>query len=204
MRDPRSTVLMITCTAAVFAACGGGGSTAPPDLLVIAVFAGNGQTAIVGQAVAIPPAVRVTNHLGLPLFGVTIKFVVATGNGVVDGDTRTTDSSGIAHPRSWTLSAVAKVDSLEARAVTSTGGAIGAEPVRFTATAIAAAGDMGHWIMDRGNVPLSNVQYPISPVPSSLRAAILSGRPRLTPGRKARRIDPPREGHDVRIRGAGP
>lgn len=139
MRGSIAGRLTMLCAVGVFvAACGGSTSPAAAPL-VLAVFAGNGQTAIVGQAVAITPAVRVTNSTGLPQFGITVAFAVATGNGVLDHATQTTDSAGVARLGSWTLSNVAKFDSLVASLVTATGTPIDAIPARFTATAIAGA-----------------------------------------------------------------
>jgi Big-like domain-containing protein len=103
---------------------------------VIAVSAGNGQTATVNSAVAIAPAVLVTDASGNPVSGVTVTFAVATGGGSALGTSPTTNGSGIATVGSWTLGTVAGPNSLTA---TATGGGITGNPVTFTATATAAA-----------------------------------------------------------------
>ncbi len=95
----------------------------------IALNAGNGQSAPVGTAVAVPPAVLVTDGFGNPKSGVAVTFAVTGGGGSVTGGVATSNTSGIATVGSWTLGAVAGANSLTATAA----GLIGS-PVGFTAT----------------------------------------------------------------------
>lgn len=69
----------------------------------IAMNAGNNQSAVAGQPVAIPPSVRITNASGSPAAGVTVTFAVASGGGSVTGGSAVSDAAGIATVGSWTL-----------------------------------------------------------------------------------------------------
>jgi adhesin/invasin len=96
----------------------------------IAVFSGNGQSAIAGTAVATIPASRVTDAFSNPVSGVSVLFAVASGGGSVTVAAATTNANGIAAVGSWTLGATAGANSLTA-AVT------GLTPATFTATGLA-------------------------------------------------------------------
>ena len=95
----------------------------------VAVYAGNGQTAITGTPVPIAPAAVVRDTFGNPVPRVAVDFAVTGGAGSVVGTPATTDTNGIATLGSWTLGATAGTNSLNA---TATGVAAGAA---FTATA---------------------------------------------------------------------
>ncbi|MGE0443282.1 MAG: hypothetical protein AB7L66_05330 [Gemmatimonadales bacterium] len=121
------------------AGCGGGSEpTSPPpppppppvdNVRNVAIQAGNNQTAKVGQAVAVPPSVRVTNSTGAPVAGVSVTFAVTAGGGTVGGASASTGSDGIAAVGSWTLGAVG-ANGLSA---TVTGATTGS-PAAFAAT----------------------------------------------------------------------
>jgi adhesin/invasin len=97
----------------------------------VAVSAGNDQSATVGTAVAVPPAVLVTDGFGNPVSGVSVTFAVASGGGTVDPTTAVvTNASGIAAVTSWTLGPTVGTNT-----VTATVGAL--TPVTFTATGTA-------------------------------------------------------------------
>jgi adhesin/invasin len=105
----------------------------------IALSAGNNQTAATSTAVAIPPAVIVTDAGGNPVAGVSVTFGVITpgaqiSNGTTTGTTLSvvTNNSGVAALASWTLGATAQSYTLNA---TATG--LSGSPVVFTATATA-------------------------------------------------------------------
>ena len=83
--------------------------------------------ATVATAVAVPPAVRVTDAYGNPAAGVTVTFAVSSGGGSATGTAAVTDSLGIARIGSWTLGTVAGTYSLTARVA-------GLPTVTFTAT----------------------------------------------------------------------
>lgn len=89
---------------------------------------GDGQTAQLGTAVAIPPTVKVTDHFGNPVGGVSVTFAVAGGGGTVTGPMATTDADGNAAVGAWTLGGTAGTNSLTATAD-------GVGSVTFTATA---------------------------------------------------------------------
>ncbi len=98
---------------------------------VIVSNAGDGQSAQVGTAVAIPPQVLVTDAFGNPKSGVSVTFVVASGGGGVTGPTTSTSASGLASVGSWTLGSTAGTNTLTA---TAAGSGITGNPVTFTAT----------------------------------------------------------------------
>ncbi len=70
---------------------------------IIAVHAGDGQSATTSTAVAIPPAVVVKDTFNNPVPGVAVHFAVTPGNGGVSGNPATTDTNGIGRVGSWTL-----------------------------------------------------------------------------------------------------
>lgn len=98
----------------------------------VALHEGDDQTAEEGTAVAIRPAVRVTNDLGQPVAGFGVTFEVTAGGGSITGAQQTTNSDGIARVGSWELGAPGE-NRLEARAA-----ALQGSPVVFTATATAS------------------------------------------------------------------
>jgi hypothetical protein len=103
--------------------------TATSTAKIIAVNAGNNQTAAPGAAVAVAPAVKVTDGNGAALTGETVTFAVASGGGSITGASAVTNSSGIATVGSWTLGATAGTNTLTATLSGATG-----SPVTFTAT----------------------------------------------------------------------
>ncbi len=98
----------------------------------VELLEGDNQTAQVGQAVDVRPAVRVTNALGQPVPGFGVTFVVTEGNGDVSGATQSTNSDGVARVGGWTLGAEG-TNTLEARA-----GSLQGSPVVFTANGVPA------------------------------------------------------------------
>src|SRR6185436_11823862 len=95
----------------------------------IATSAGDAQSAPVGTAVPIDPAVLVTDGAGNPVAGRSVTFAVATGGGSITGGNATTNASGIATVGSWTLGATAGPNTL-----TATSAGLGGSPLTFTAT----------------------------------------------------------------------
>src|SRR5207302_4564561 len=67
---------------------------------------GDNQAAPAGSAVAVNPAVRITDASGNPVTGVAVTFTASSG-GSVTGANPTTGTDGIATVGSWTLSATA-------------------------------------------------------------------------------------------------
>ncbi len=74
---------------------------APPA--AISIFAGDGQFAPPGAAVAIRPAAKVTDAGGKPVPGITVTFSIRSGAGTITGTQAVSDSAGIATIGSWTL-----------------------------------------------------------------------------------------------------
>ena len=111
-------------------------TVAPPQSGVpanLVKVAGDGQSAAAGTAVAVAPAVKVTDGLGAAVSGVAVTFAVASGGGSVTGAATTTNASGVATVGSWTLGAVAGANTLTASVAT-------LPAVTFTATGTGAAG----------------------------------------------------------------
>ncbi|HEU0012322.1 MAG TPA: dockerin type I domain-containing protein [Longimicrobium sp.] len=98
--------------------------------------AGDGQSATVGTAVAIDPAVLVTDAYGNPIAEAEVTFTVATGGGSVTGASASTSAAGIATVGSWTLGATAGSNNN-----TLTASSPGVADVTFTASATAGAVD---------------------------------------------------------------
>lgn len=92
------------------------------------VQAGNAQTGLAGTAVAVAPAVRLTDQHGNPVSGAPVTFAVTSGGGSVSGSTVQTNAEGVAAVGSWTLGPAAGAQTLQA-----TSGSLA--PVTFTATA---------------------------------------------------------------------
>ncbi len=100
----------------------------------ITLYAGNGQTATAGAAVATDPSVRVTDVYNNPVAGVAVTFAAASGGGSVTGASVTTNASGIAAVGSWTLGTTAGANTL-----TATSPGLNGSPILFTATGTAGA-----------------------------------------------------------------
>jgi hypothetical protein len=78
--------------------------------------AGDALADTVGTPLNPAPQVLVTDAHGNPVANVSVSFTAAAGNGTVVGSPKLTDATGHASPDSWTLSTVAKLDSLTATA----------------------------------------------------------------------------------------
>lgn len=101
----------------------------PPTGRIASPAAGNQQTALVGAAVAVAPAVRVVNSAGAGVAGVSVTFAVGTGGGTVTSASQTTAADGVATVGSWVLGS-AGTNTLLATVAEATAGS----PVTFTAT----------------------------------------------------------------------
>lgn len=102
----------------------------------VTAFAGNFQAAVQGTAVAIDPAVRVTDQNGQGAAGVQVTFAVTAGGGSVVGGVQTTDATGVATVGAWVLGSAA------AQTLTATVNAVGlsGNPVAFSASAATQIG----------------------------------------------------------------
>lgn len=130
--------LVVAVAALAVASCGGGSDDCcGPEgggPASVTIQAGNGQSALVGTAVTVDPAVLVRDASNNPLSNVNVTFAVVTGGGTVGGGSAVTNAQGIATVGSWTLGAVAGANTLTASVP---GTAL--TPVTFTATATAVA-----------------------------------------------------------------
>jgi hypothetical protein len=84
------------------------------------IYEGDGQSAWIGTAVPVAPAVKVTDRNGDPVQGATVGFTVTAGDGTVVPATPikvTTDADGIARVASWTMGATPATNLLEAGGV---------------------------------------------------------------------------------------
>lgn len=79
------------------------------------VTTGGAQASAVGQAVAVPPSVRVLAEDGEPLSGLEVRFSVREGGGTVSGARQVTDGQGRATVGSWILGTTIGSNRLEAR-----------------------------------------------------------------------------------------
>ena len=85
----------------------------------IAIQAGNNQRAHVGTAVAVAPAVLVTDQYENPVPNVPVTFAVASGGGSLSEANPTTSPNGVATVGSWTLGTAPGANSLTATVSTS-------------------------------------------------------------------------------------
>ena len=76
--------------------------------------AGDNQDAIVGTAVAVDPAVRITDVHGNAVPNVTVTFAVASGGGSPTTEDQVTDADGVAAVGSWILGTTAGGNTLTA------------------------------------------------------------------------------------------
>ena len=102
----------------------------------VAPAAGDGQSATVGTAVPLAPAVVVSDVSGTPVPGVPVSFAAAFGGGSVSGASATTGPDGVATVGSWTLGGHAGLNTLTATVGV---GGVSGNPVTFTATAVPGA-----------------------------------------------------------------
>lgn len=99
MSVARLRALLGISTVLAAAACGDGGtgpntSTSTPALL--SIVAGNGQTGLTGQQLAIPLTAHVVSSAGKSVNNATINFAVTTGAATVSPTSVKTDTSGMA------------------------------------------------------------------------------------------------------------
>ena len=108
-----TTVLMLTVL--LPSACDNDVTT-PTLGLALSVVSGDGQSGIVGRALASPLVIRATDSKGHPQRNLPVSFGVTSGGGSVSPASIRTDQNGFAQT-SWTLgTSVAQAQQLEARA----------------------------------------------------------------------------------------
>jgi adhesin/invasin len=104
--------------------------TGPPANLIKET--GDNQFAMVNAAVAMPPAVKVTDAGGNPVADVDVNYAVASGGGSITGELAMTDAAGLAAVGSWTLGPDPGTNEL-------TAAVDGLATVTFTATGVPEA-----------------------------------------------------------------
>ena len=111
---------------------------------IITKVAGDGQSAVAGSAVAVPPSVKVTDAASVPVAGQAVTFAVSSGGGSVTGGSTTTNAAGIATVGSWTLGSTPGPNTLTASAtgtpLTATFGATGTTPSNAILLTVAGGG----------------------------------------------------------------
>jgi Invasin, domain 3/Filamin/ABP280 repeat/Bacterial Ig-like domain (group 1) len=116
--------------------------TSPPialgvgDPSSIELVAGDDQSATVGQAVPIAPAVLVRDATGNPLSGIPVTFTVTAGDGTVTDATPVTGDDGVATVGEWRLGPEVGGNTLSAEVA---GQSLSGSPVVFSATGEAGA-----------------------------------------------------------------
>lgn len=120
--------------------------TSPPIALgagapaSIELVAGDDQTATVGEAVPIAPAVRVRDAQGTPLPGIPVTFTATAGGGTVVDPTPVTDADGVATVGEWRLGPSVGENELSAQV---SGQELEGSPVVFTASGTAGGVSAG-------------------------------------------------------------
>ena len=89
---------------------------------------GDAQQAYLGQSVAVPPAVRLSDRFGNPIADAAVTFTVTAGGGSVTGANQLTGGDGVAGAESWTVGATRGLQLLAA--------STGTFATTFTATAM--------------------------------------------------------------------
>ncbi len=131
---PWSTRLAVTLgLSAALGACHNDSTNTAPLVAttITANAATNAQAGTVGQALAQPATVVVTDQNGNPIINATVTWTVVSGAGTTSAPTSVTDVSGTATV-TWTIDTIARVDSMTASIASGTS-------VTFTATGNAGA-----------------------------------------------------------------
>ena len=144
--------------------------------------AGEDQTATVGEAVPLDPAVMVRDADGNPLGGIPVTFTVTGGDGTVSDNTPVTGSDGVATVGEWKLGTTAGDNTLSAAvagqdlsgspvvfSATGMPGAVSAEqstvaaaPASITASAGSSASTITVTVLDPFDNPLSGVEVTLA------------------------------------------
>ncbi|MEP6573820.1 MAG: S8 family serine peptidase [Gemmatimonadota bacterium] len=141
----------------LFINCGGDGngpSNQAPALIV--ALSGTGQTGSVGQLLAAPIVVKVTNSAGAAVSGIVVTFNVTAGGGSLAASTVTTNGQGTASV-GWTVGQTVgtNIDTVTATIP----GSISGSPVTFTAST--AAGPATLITLISGDQQSAEVGHPV-------------------------------------------
>lgn len=121
--------LLVGGALVLLAACSSEKTTGPgPVATAIKIEAGNGQTGLVGTALAVPLAVVVTDKDGKTISGARVDWDVSPGSGAVSPTRSTADARGVA-TTVWTLGTTAGTARVSAQVN-------GVTPVVLAATAL--------------------------------------------------------------------
>ncbi|HEY6060182.1 MAG TPA: kelch repeat-containing protein, partial [Gemmatimonadales bacterium] len=127
----------------------GSDATAPSEVGTISllVVSGGGQSGVVGTELPQPLVIKATNSKGRAIADLTVNFRVTSGGGSMFAGVASTDNKGMAADY-WTLgTSVAQQQSVEVRAVLSSG----QKQVFATFTAVALPGMAAHVTIQAGN-----------------------------------------------------
>ena len=122
------------------------------------ISAGNSQTTAAGTAVAVAPAVLVTDGSANPVAGVDVTFTVTAGGGSVTGGAAVTNTQGIATVGQWTMGTAIGLNSLSA-AVEGV-----AQPLVFQATA--TVGPAAHITVIEGDAQTTTIGNAVATQPT--------------------------------------
>lgn len=103
---------------------------------VVAVSAGDNQSAPAGSVLATGPAVVVRDRFNNPVSGVSVVYSIIGGNGSIATPGATTNANGVAVADGWRLGSAVGVNRLSALVVAS---GVTANPIVFTANGTAGA-----------------------------------------------------------------
>ena len=104
----------------LLAACSKSSDAPKAPAVLVRAFTGDGQSGLVGYAVNVRPAIKVTDPTGSAVAGASVTFAVTGGGGSGTGLTATTDPNGVAQVGNWVLGASAGVNKMTA-SVTASG-----------------------------------------------------------------------------------
>lgn len=115
-----TTVMMIALAACGQTRCGEAPDSERPAArpavaIDVQAFEGREQTAPVGEAVAVQPAVRAVDKDGRGVPGLMVTFRVIDGGGAVTGEVATTNQEGVARLGGWVLGPVPGLNRVAAR-----------------------------------------------------------------------------------------
>jgi len=128
---------------------------------VIAVSAGDNQSAAAGAVLGTAPAVILRDRFTNPVPGVSVFFSVSAGGGTITGAGATTNAAGVATLGEWRLGSSVGANRLTALAVFN---GVSGNPITFNATA--TAGTAATFTAVGGISLLGNVGTLVTPVPS--------------------------------------
>jgi len=98
---PRAKAWWVGALYGLVAGCGGDGGGEPTRSIIIAKISGDAQDGVVGQTLADPIQVLVTEN-NAPLAGATVNWLTTGTEGILAPETSATDANGLTSA-SWTL-----------------------------------------------------------------------------------------------------